>query len=139
MPAPLPPGGSPARVAFDELSRLLGESGDVQVQPLALARAGRSRRTGAQLDLQLTVAVVANGEHALESVERVLSLAETRAWGCGQLPDRIAERHPESLGLTLTLPVTVPVAEPTGPIVTQPPVVQVDPTWRPTLDPAPAS
>ncbi len=134
MPAP-----SPARAAFDELSRTLGAFDGVHVQALALTRAGRSRRTGAQLDLELTVAVLADGERALESVEGVLTLAEAHAWGCGQLPDRLADRHPESLGLTITVPVAVPVGEPTGPIVTHPPVVQVDPTWRPTLDPATAS
>lgn len=130
---------SPARVAFDELSRLLGSADGTQVFAVALTRAGRSRRTGAQLDLELTVAVLATGEQALEGIEQVLTLAEQRAWSCGQLPDRIADRHPESLGLTVTVPVCVPVAEPTGPLVTQPPVVQVEPTWRPTHHPTAAS
>ncbi len=139
MPAPDDVVDSPARVAFNELSALLGNEEGIQVQAVALTRTGRSRRTGAQLDLELTVAVLATGEHALEGIERVLSLAEQRAWSCGQLPDRIADRHPQSLGLTVTVPVALPVAEPTGPIVTHPPVVQVDPTWRPTLDPTTAS
>ena len=102
VPAPDDVVDSPARVAFDELSALFGNAEGIQVQAVALTRAGRSRRTGAQLDLELTVAVLATGEHALEGIERVLSLAEQRAWSCGQLPDRIADRHPQSLGLTVT-------------------------------------
>lgn len=88
----------------------------VAVTPLSLVRVGRSRREGALLDLQLTLAVAARGPDALSVVERLLVAAETSPHiAVGPLPsDR------PGLGFTLTVGVSVPISEPTGPQVLTP-------------------
>lgn len=126
------PGASPARTAFVMVSDAVAGPG-VQAHPVSLTRTGRSRRQVATMDVALTVAILASGENALESIESCLLLAEDRGWPTGELPARWADRHPEAIGLTLTVPVALARSEPTGPIVTQPPVIQVAPTWRPVV------
>ncbi len=83
----------------------------VTATPTALRRIGRSRRGGALLDLELSVRVDVTGPGALDLLERILLLAETGGMTVGTDPE------PASLGLTLVLPVTVPLDEPTGPPV----------------------
>lgn len=93
---------------------------EVMVIPTGLRRVGRSRRGGALLDLELTVTVVTSGPDALDHLERVLILAETNGITVGAPPE------PPVLGLTLSLPVSVTLPEPTGPRVTTP-VVELHP------------
>lgn len=94
---------------------------DVVVTPVALSRVGRSRRGGALLDLELTVSLVATGAEALSHLERLLVVAE-------QSPQMVAgpPLEPPALGFTLVLGVSVPIEEPTGPLVTTP-VVELHP------------
>ena len=92
----------------------------VTVIPTALRRTGRSRRQGALLDLELSVRVVVAGPGALDLLEQTFVLAETS----GMLVD--TDPEPTGLGLTLILPVSVPIDEPTGPpVITT--VVEVHP------------
>ena len=107
---------------------LAGQAGDtdqddaeVLLTPVALRRVGRSRRAGALLDLELTVAVTAQGPDAIDHLERLLVLAETRGLAVASAPE------PPVLGLNLALPVTVSIDEPTGPRV-ETVVVDVLPT-----------
>lgn len=88
-----------------------GDGAGVTVVPVALRRIGRSRRAGALLDLELTVGVAVAGPDALDLLEALLVLAETAGWTVGEGPE------PPALGLTLVLPVSVPLDEPTGPPV----------------------
>ncbi|MGD8214037.1 hypothetical protein [Aestuariimicrobium sp. Y1814] len=99
----------------------------VLLTPVALRRVGRSRRHGALLDLELTVAVLTRGPDALDHLESLLVLAETT--GLTATPADSAGDQP-GLGLTLTLPVTVPLDEPTGPPV-ETVVVELQPTTSP--------
>ena len=88
-----------------------GDDAEVVLTPVALRRVGRSRRDGALLDLELTVAVTTLGPDAIDHLEQLLVLAETRGLTVWAPP------APPVLGLTLALPVTVSIDEPTGPRV----------------------
>ena len=122
---------SPAVVGLADAPTDADEPGGepaVLLTPIALRRVGRSRRHGALLDLELTVAVVTRGPDALDHLESLLVLAETT--GLTATPATMTADQPV-LGLTLTLPVTVPIEETTGPPVE---IVSVD--LRPTTSPA---
>ena len=115
-----------ARQAMDDVRRHLADavapaavatSGDAPVllSPAALARAGRSRRNGSLLDLELTVAVTVTTEDPLPLLESLLVAAETyRHVGIGPLPAGAA-----GLGFSIVLPVAVPLPEPEAPAVTE--------------------
>lgn len=73
---------------------LAGQAGDtdqddaeVLLTPVSLRRVGRSRRAGALLDLELTVAVTAQGPDAIDHLERLLVLAETRGLTVASAPE----------------------------------------------------
>ena len=106
---------SPAAVVLADAGAGAPEATDgsdqVRVTPTALRRIGRSRRGGALLDLELSVRVVVTGPGALDLLEQLLVLAETGGMTVDSDPE------PPGLGLTLVLPVTVPLDEPTGPPV----------------------
>lgn len=87
------------------------DSDRARLTPTALRRIGRSRRGGALLDLELSVRVDVTGPGALDLLEQLLVLAETGGMTVDTDPE------PSGLGLTLVLPVTVPLDEPTGPPV----------------------
>lgn len=91
----------------------------VVVQPVAVRRVGRSHRSGPLLDLQLTLAVEVTGPDALDNLERVLVWAETTGMTVGE--------PPAGLGLTLLVPVSVPLEHPSAPVVTST-VVRLLPT-----------
>lgn len=96
----------PVRVSTDD--------GPVVVRPAALARAGRSRRNGALLDLELTVLVTVADLEPLPLLESLLLAAETHPHvAVGPLPADVP-----GLGFSLVLPVTVPLPEPSAPPVT---------------------
>ncbi len=113
---------SVAQRAFDALSDYLAKaggvtldsSGPVRIRPAALTRTGRSRRSGALLDLQLTVLVTVEAEAPLPILESLLVAAENHPHiSIGPLPD--AE---PGLGFSIVVPVPVPIEEPSGPPVT---------------------
>ena len=118
-PATVALGASPGPAA-PGITSTDAPSAEVVVIPTGLRRIGRSRRGGALLDLELTVSVVTSGPDALDHLERLLVLAETTGITVG------APTEPPLLGMTLALPVSVPLHEPTGPLVTTP-VVELHP------------
>ena len=93
------------------LAGMAPEGAEVVITPVGLRRVGRSRRDGALLDLELTVTVAATGPDALDHLERLLITAETHGMTVGTPPS------PSALGLTLSVPVAVALAEPTAPRV----------------------
>lgn len=98
------------------------EPAEVTLTPVSLVRVGRSRRGESRLDLELTVAVEAGGDQALDLAEDLLLAAEATAHA------RIEPLPPgrPGLGFQVVLPVSVVVAEPSGPPVRER-VVQVQP------------
>jgi len=135
---------SAARAVLDAFVALLSAAGDpvpvavghgggddgtegadrVTVGVLALERVGRSHRRGAVLDLCLVVDVAVAGPAAVETAERLLVALERGPGGAATSPVAVAY-GPGVLGFTARLPVAVPLDEPTPPLVTQPPVVEV--------------
>lgn len=94
----------------------------VQVRPASLARVGRSRREGALLDLELTVTITVTDPKPLPLLEALLLAAESMPHtAIGPLP-----AGQRGLGFTLALLVTVPIAEPSGPRVTET-VIEIHP------------
>ena len=103
---------SPVSVTAPLSSNEPPEDSPVTLTPVALRRTGRSHRPGPLLDLRLAVAVDLAGPDALDNLERVLVWAETT----GTVVD---EPEPgRGLGLTLLVPVSVPLETPTAPLVT---------------------
>ncbi len=86
-----------------------------EVRPENLVRVGRSRRSGALLDLELTVVVTVTDPAPLPVLEALLVAAETFPHtAIGSLP-----AGGTGLGFRMVLPVSIPIPEPTGPPVTQ--------------------
>lgn len=87
----------------------------VLLRPAGLARAGRSRRNGSLLDLELTVAVTVTAAEPLPLLEALLVAAETYPHvAIGPLPPGA-----DGLGFSIVLPVAVPLAEPDVPAVAE--------------------
>lgn len=99
------------------------------VRPLALERVGRSRRSGAILDLQLFLEVTTYGANALATMERHLVTIEQSQLAAQEQPPQPAQRSAGygagTMSVVVVVPVAVSLAEPQPPIVTQPPVVEV--------------
>jgi hypothetical protein len=95
---------------------------DVLVTPVGLTRVGRSRRAGALLDVELSVAVEAGGSDVLDLTERLLLAAEAAPH------TRIDPLPPErpGFGFVVVLAASLTVPEPTGPPVREV-VVEVEP------------
>lgn len=105
---------SPVSITAPSSSNEPSEDSPVTLTPLALRRVGRSHRSGPLLDLRLAVAVDLAGPDALDSLERVLVWAETT----GTVVEEPEPGRGRGLGLVLLVPVSVPLGEPTAPLVT---------------------
>ena len=125
---------APVRVHPAQESAPVAVGDEVQLVPLSLARTGRSHRAGSLLDLELRVLVQAAGPRALDHIEQVILTLEP-------LPGYVVESNTATvppaadpivpLRLVVSMPVTLTLPEPTVPIVTQPPVVDVRPGYVP--------
>lgn len=104
---------------------------EVALMPLSLARTGRSHRAGSLLDLELRVLVEAVGPQALDHIEQViLTLEPLAGFVVEPTPPTLPPLGSDAvvpLRLVVSMPVTLTLPEPTVPIVTQPPVVDVRP------------
>lgn len=125
---------APEPVVVNDGSGVVSEQVGTVVRPLALDRVGRSHREGAILDLELTVAVTTHGPHAVDMLERHLVTIERSQFSARPLTPASAragstadDRLVTALGLVVAVPVSVRLEEPLPPIVTQPPVVRVQP------------
>lgn len=97
----------------------------VQVRPLSVMRIGRSRRDGPVLDLELRVAVVCSGEYSIDNIESLLRALETTGnYTVGALDPFHGQVSETRLGFVTTVPVSLRLDEPRGPLVREPLVVK---------------
>jgi hypothetical protein len=120
---------TPEPVVIDDGRIVHTDFSGTLVRPLGLERVGRSRRGGAILDLQLILEVTTHGPHALATMERhlvTIELSQLAAQEQSSPPQRPpGQNSVGTMSLVVVVPVSLSLAEPQPPIVTQPPVVEV--------------
>lgn len=118
---------APETVVIDDGRIERADFSGTLVRPLALERMGRSRRSGAILDLQLFLEVTTYGVNALATLERhLVTIEQSELAAPEQPPQRSAGQYGAgTMSVVVVVPVAVSLAEPQPPIVTQPPVVEV--------------